>query len=190
MKIKASLFTLLASAFLSLFGTSQMNAATLLYTLEVTVTTAPGSPGNPGYSFGSLPQTFTGTFEADDAVVGPISSLAIEIGGLDVVAELPFLAGGNTFDPATLQLTYTISDFGTNFPPGAFVAFGDDIVGAPSPNYVAGYQQTFTFGEVQDPVFGLDSNWAGSYVITPIPEPTGATLLLIGTGLVLLRRRR
>jgi len=150
----------------------QTQAAVVEYSITVDVTTPgvlPGTfPDNP-WSFSSLPAIFTGTFYADNTVTGPISSLSLVVGGQDLVTSFPG-ALANSFNPSTLYLAWA-----------AVNAANDQAVGfGAAGNDVSAFQDT-RFPPL-DPYVPYTLNWAGTYSIAPVPEPStclvGALMLL------------
>jgi hypothetical protein len=159
-------------------------AAQISYDIVVTVTSVPNSPGTHApWTFGGLPAVFHGTFVADDTAVGPISSLALTIGGVDVAATHP-LAVVNAFDPGTNLLNY-VTLIGT-FQSG--VGFGSNAV-APVDYVVAA--DTSAVGPL-DPYYGgaTYQNWVATYAVTAVPEPGTMWLLAGGAGIFALAARR
>lgn len=166
------------------------SAALMEYTITVEVTAAgfvPGSyPSNP-WSFGSVPATFVGTFDADDTAIGPVSNMALTIGGLDIAAThtVPY---PSMFDPNTLLLRWVQTD-----PIAAsFVVFGAIAPSIPV-NYAVAIEGTSS--APFDPYLGATQNWVGTYSVAPsaVPEPASVTLVGLGAfGLIAgaIRRRR
>lgn len=101
-------------------------AAVIRYDITVVVSAAPYSPGSFSsnqWAFSSVPALFAGTFDADDAAVGPISNFALVIGGLDIATSFGVASVNsvNLFDPSTLTLQWAQLSFGDT----SAVAFGD-----------------------------------------------------------------
>ena len=139
-----------------------------------------------GHSQGFLP-IFWGTFQADDTVSGPISSLALTIGGLDIATSHPSI-NTNVFDPGTLTLSFTAYD-----PANIHTLVFFNFFGAPT-NYVAAVEANVS--GIVDPYEGNTQNWAGTFSISSsppgaVPLPAALPLFAAGLGaLGLLGRRR
>lgn len=172
---------------------SDLHAGIMPYQITVEVTAAPTVPGtfpsNPWSFPDGVPATFVGTFDADDTVPGPISDLALTIGGLDIASTHPLVPIPDLdfeFDPSSLTLVYVGVD-----PSGAesAVIFGafDDIVPA---NYAVAIQNSQT--PPIDPFLGSTQNWVGTFsVVSAVPEPTSLAIWsLMGFVAVGQRRRR
>jgi len=168
-------------------------AAVIRYDITVGVSAAPNSPGSfPSnqWAFSSVPALFAGTFDADDAAVGPISNFALVIGGLDIAFSHPGVSV-NSFDPSTLTLGWAQFD-----PTGleSVVAFGALVRGAPT-NYAVAIEDN-TVTTPLDPFHGTTQNWVGTYAVAPsaaVPEPASLTMFGLGAvGLVAgaIRHRR
>ena len=179
---------------LLLSGAHEVQAGMMQYKISVQVTAAPKPNGQAvTWTFGILPTTFIGTFEADDTVAGPISNLALTIGGIDIGAThlSSFASTSNTFDPASLLLDwggynssfFSFIGFGDNTDPGIFPG------ASPPPNYVVALEPLMD--QALDPFYGFNQNWVGTYSITPVPEPSSFALLGMGVmGLCGYRLRR
>jgi hypothetical protein len=172
-----------------LAATATSPAATITYTIDVTVTAAPNAPGAfVAWTFATLPATFSGTFEADDTVAGPISNLQLIIGGVDVATTHPNVAQ-NLFNPAGIVLIWGAQDPSSG---ESAVSLGRPFGSVPV-DYAVAFDNSFFVPF--DPYFTSTQNWVGTFTIigppAAVPEPgallTAAPALL---GLFLLRRRR
>ena len=93
---------------------SPATATPISWNIEVTVNTAPGGLGfGPAFTFGTLPESFSGTFTADDTLSGPISNLSLTVGGVDIPSAFP-IPFTNSFNPTANELTHIVSDTAAN----------------------------------------------------------------------------
>ena len=150
------------------------SASIKTYAISVTVTSAPNAPGAfEPWTFGTLPETTQGTFNADDTASGFISNLQLTVGGLDIATTLPFQFI-NSFDPSTLDLLF----IAVNSAGDSAVVLTSGFIGPGG--FAEGIDSTLT-GPF-DPFFGNTQNWEGTIQIQGVPEPS--TLFLFGSGLI------
>jgi hypothetical protein len=159
---------------LGVAASSVSSAAPATYYITVAVTSAPNSPGTfVPWTFAGLPAVFQGTFVADDTIPGPISSLVLIVGGVNILATHPIVVE-NAFDPGTKLLNFVT--FGL---PSA-VGFGAS--GGPA-NYALGADTT-GIGP-RDPYFGGTTfqNWVGTFAVTTTPVRSSPVQTLYATHL-------
>ena len=181
-----------------LFGalTTPLPAALYTYNIDGLVTNAPNSPGsfpeNP-WTFTSVPESFSGSFVADDTTPGSITNLSLVIGGIDVPALHPEVLI-NIFDPATLRLFWAGLDASRDT---SFISLGNttNTPGVPFDRAVATQNTDPVLLPPEDDIFETTINWEGTFAVSKgerVPESTttfAAASLGFG-GLLLLNALR
>ena len=166
-------------------------AALHIYNIDGWITSAPNVPniipGGPQWSFNTIPATFSGSFIADCDHAGPVSSLTLEIGGVDVVATHPDVVL-NIFDPVANNLFWAGRSAEILLPGDilidpSFVSLGNttNTTGVPFDRVVAVQNVRAEDRPPGDPVFIRSQNFEGSFDVTKGARVPDAGPTVIGT---------